>query len=254
MTTPSPLVLINSTPQVNGVNVPKNSSVTVALASNAGVFTWDIVCVGTDENNTVASINATVSINHAINTATFTVPDGYGQAFIFQSIVNNGTDVNGVVQPSYTTTFGVYVLAVDGVRRVGAQNETVEGNSTYGWLTKFNPIFRQIPQVNTQIIANIQQISDGQTISPTTLFVWPNNTSAACHITLPSPAVPGSLFIVGDPSGKGSLNNIVISPNFGQYINGVVTPYTISTNYGAVGLLYVSSGGLLGWTVIWTKV
>ena len=139
----SPLVLINSTPQINGVNVTDASTVTVSLASSNGVYAWDLTCIGTDDLNTVAAINALVTINHATNTATFTLPtmDGYGAALIFQSQINNGTDVNNVVQPTYTTTFGVYVLTTGG-NRVGAQNETTEGDAIYGWLSKVNKLIR----------------------------------------------------------------------------------------------------------------
>ena len=145
VTTPSPLVLINATPQVNGVDVDKNSTVTVALASSAGVYAWDVTCIGTDDDSTVAAVNATLAINHSNNTATFTSPDGYGRALIFQSTVNNGVDINGVVQASYVTTFGVYILSDPLQLRVGAQNETNEGDVTFGWLTKFNDIIRTTP-------------------------------------------------------------------------------------------------------------
>jgi hypothetical protein len=143
MSLPSPLVLINGSPQVNGYNAIAGDTVTVSLASNYGVYTWDILCIGTDELNTAASVNATLVINPASMIATFTMPnnDGYGTALIFQSTINNGMDVNGLVQSIYTTTFGVYVLTTAG-NRVGAQNETIEGNAIYGWLTKFNPIAR----------------------------------------------------------------------------------------------------------------
>ena len=60
---------------------------------------------------------------------------------IFQSIVNNGVDLNGTVRPDYVTTFGVYVLTTDGYR-VGALGETFEGDSVYGWLSKFNNLIR----------------------------------------------------------------------------------------------------------------
>ena len=140
----SPLVLVNSTPQINGVNVTAGSTVTIALASSAGVYAWNVSCIGTDDLITALTINSSLSINHADNTATFTAPspiDGYGSAMIFQSIVNNGTDINGVLQPMYTTTFGIYILNWNGLR-VGGQNETIEGNATYGWLTKFNAMVR----------------------------------------------------------------------------------------------------------------
>lgn len=140
--TPSPLVLINSTQQINGVNVTAGSTVTVSLASNAGVYAWDLICIGTDELTDVATVGATININHASNTATFTMPNYAGSAVILKSIVNNGVDVNGVVRPEYATTCGAYVLSSPGNHRVGAQNETTEGDSINGWLSKINPLIR----------------------------------------------------------------------------------------------------------------
>ena len=143
MTNPSPLVLINSQSQLpNGVNVTDGSTVTIALASSNGVYSWNVECIGTDDSNSASAVNATLVINSAAQTATFTAPntDGYGAALIFRSQVNNGIDINGLVQPYLTTTFGVYIPVVG--LRLGAQNETIEGNATYGWLTKYNDAVR----------------------------------------------------------------------------------------------------------------
>ena len=145
MTNPSPLVLINSQSQLpNGVNVTDGSTVTIALASSNGVYSWNVECIGTDDSNSASAVNATLVINSAAQTATFTAPntDGYGAALIFRSQVNNGIDINGLVQPYLTTTFGIYITVGSSGLRVGGQNETVEGNSTFGWLTKFNEAIR----------------------------------------------------------------------------------------------------------------
>lgn len=143
--TPSPLVLINGFPQINGINVTADSTISISLASSAGVYAWNTVCVGTDELLTVATINGTLVINNANYSATFSTPnDSNAHAMIFSSTINNGVDVNGVIQPAYTTTFGVYIVTATLHNRVGAQNETVEGDSTYGWLTKLNPLIRSL--------------------------------------------------------------------------------------------------------------
>lgn len=140
---PSPLVLINSTAQLNGVNVSASSTVTIALVSTVGVSNWNVTCFGTDELTTPAAINGTLVINHATNVATFTAPasGSNGAAMVFQSTINNGVDVNGVLQPSYFSTFGVYILT--GIStRVGAAGETTEGDSIYGWVSKLNIALR----------------------------------------------------------------------------------------------------------------
>lgn len=145
----SPLVLINGMPQINGINVAANSTVTISLASSAGVFDWNIACIGTDDLNTTAAVNATLVVDYSSNTATFVSPYTNGSSLIFQSIVNKGTDVNGVVQTQYGCTFGVYVLTNEFLR-LGSQNETLEGNIDYGWLTKFNQMLRTRPPTGFQ--------------------------------------------------------------------------------------------------------
>lgn len=259
--TPSPLVLINSAPQINGVDVTPGSTVTVTLASNAGVYAWDVFCIGTDELSDAATVNASLNINHAINSATFTMPNYTGSALIFKSIVNNGVDINGVVQPGYTTTFGVYTTitnqTVDGYLRVGAQNETNEGDANYGWVSKFNPLFRKLPQVlvTQQITANTQSVSDGEYINANTLFAYANNEFTG-GITIKLPNTPlspsGTLFIIADVTNSASINPITIDPG-GYLIDGSAAPYVINTNYGVVALISVDVY-LVGWKILWEKV
>lgn len=139
----SPLVLIDGYTQLNGINVVAGSEVLIALLSTTGVTTWDVTCIGTDDLNTTTVINNNLIINQATKTATFTAPSTNGAALIFNSIINNGLDINGISDPNLSTTFGVYVLTSSNFR-VGAQNETIEGNATYGWLTKFNQLVRNL--------------------------------------------------------------------------------------------------------------
>ena len=137
----SPFCTINGSPTVNGVNVAAGSTVTVALASTAGVGPWTLSCVSTDDLSSAAAINATLTINPATQTATFTAPTGgNGAALIFLSQVNGGM-TNGSVDPTQTTTFGVFVLTSSG-QRLCAFNETLEGNLAYGWVTKVNSVVR----------------------------------------------------------------------------------------------------------------
>lgn len=155
--TASPLVLINGLPQINGVNVAAHSTVVISLASSVGVYNWSLQCIGTDDTNTAAYVNSTLVVNYATNTATFTSPYTNGSTCIFQSVVNGGADINGVEQPHYATTFGVYVLSSSG-QRLAAQDETTEGSANYGWVAKYNSIVRNIqltgPQGPTGLIGN----------------------------------------------------------------------------------------------------
>jgi hypothetical protein len=123
--------------------------VTIALANPAGVAFWFLTAIGTDETNTVAAINATLSINQTNKTATFTAPGTAGSAVIFQSTVGVsstsaqgfGRDVNGVVQPTWTTTFKVNVLTSN-LQRVIAVNETTEQDPTFGYTSVINNFIR----------------------------------------------------------------------------------------------------------------
>jgi len=140
LASPSPVVTINTLTSVGGQSVPAATTVTVQLVSLAGVNTWSLMSVGTDDLLVASTVNAGLAINSTTQTATFTAPAA-GSAIIFQSLVNGGTDVNGVAQPSYKTTFAVYVLTAGGLR-VGAVNETTEGSAGFGWLTKVNSVIR----------------------------------------------------------------------------------------------------------------
>jgi len=127
-------------PTTNGVTVGAGDTIVIQLISVAGVGSWSISCVYTDELSNAATVTAALTIDNLNKTATFTAP-GSGRSYIFQSRVNGGVDINGVVQPSYTTTFGIYTLAAGG-NRVIAANETTEGNATFGWVSALNPLIR----------------------------------------------------------------------------------------------------------------
>ena len=135
----SPICTVNGSTTGNGVDVAKNSTVTIAIADTAGVKAWSLRCITTDDNHSAATITSALSINLVSKTATFTSPNvSDGAAMIFESKVNGGLDINGRVDESLTTRFGVYVVTDTGNLRVGAFDETVEGNASFGWLVKFN--------------------------------------------------------------------------------------------------------------------
>jgi hypothetical protein len=108
----------------------------VQLASLAGVSTWSLTIAGQDELVAPPSL----SINSTTKTATYTAPAA-GSALLFKSVVNAGVDLNGVAQPSYTTTFTVYTLTAGG-KRVLASNERTEGSTSFGWIVPINTLIR----------------------------------------------------------------------------------------------------------------
>lgn len=137
----SPNCLVNGSSTINGVDVAASTPYTIALADVAGVKTWSLQCIGTDELLSATTITGGLSINFTTFTATATSPE-IGSALIFRSVVNGGRNTNGQDDPLLTTTFGVYVQSV-AETRVGALNETLEGSAAFGWTTKFNAIVRK---------------------------------------------------------------------------------------------------------------
>lgn len=137
----SPICLVNGLSTTNGRDVTKNTTVTIQLADTAGVTTWEITCIGTDDLHTTTAINDTLEITDITNkTATFEMPDDNGVSCIFQSRVNNGVDLNGRTQVTYTTTFKVATLINS--NRTIAVNETMESDATFGWAKPVNQIIR----------------------------------------------------------------------------------------------------------------
>src|SRR4051812_21972208 len=129
---PSPTCTVDSSSTLNGVNVTAAATVTIALADTSGVKQWAITCIYTDDLLSATTVTSGLTVDDVTKTATFTAPAA-GSALIFQSVVNRGKDANGVVDPSLTTTFAVFVLTA-GAYRVGAFNETLEGNAAFGWV------------------------------------------------------------------------------------------------------------------------
>lgn len=109
---------------------------TVALVDAAGVRTWSLSVVGTDDLTSAS----TVTVNQVTHTATFTAPSSPA-ALILRSQVNGGVGPDGQSDPSLTTTLGVYVLTSAGLRLISS-NETVEGSAAHGWIAQLNAPIR----------------------------------------------------------------------------------------------------------------
>ena len=140
LSSPSPICTANATSTLNGVNVTAASTVTIALVDTAGVKQWSLSCINTDDLLSAATVTAGLAIDSVAKTATFTAPAA-GSALIFKSVVNNGKDANGAVDPTLTTTFGAYVLTTSGYR-TAAFDEKTEGSAAFGWITKINAVVR----------------------------------------------------------------------------------------------------------------
>lgn len=140
---PSPQCTVNGTATTNGVDVASNDSFTIAIADTAGVKTWSITCVSTDDMSDAAAITSSLAVDSITKTATCTSPTTtVGAAMIFESKVNGGLDINGRRDATLTTRFGVFILTDAGSLRVGAFDETLEGSASFGWTVKINHCIR----------------------------------------------------------------------------------------------------------------
>src|SRR5208337_1075509 len=146
-------------PTTNGVDVVDDGmTVTIALADIGGVGPWSIAIISEDDE----VVPPALTVDYVAKTATFTKPTG-PWALIFQSQVNEGLDINFQVDPSYTTTFGIYIRTGTTSLRLAAANERTEGSAEWGWTTKFNDLVRASGGAPTGAY-NVQRASGGAAV------------------------------------------------------------------------------------------
>ena len=254
---PNPHCTVNSaTPPVN---VTGGSTVTVALAVPAGAIFWGLSCVGTDELNTTGAVNATVSINQTLKTATFTMPSGLGSAVIFQSTVGvalnssqgAGRDANGTVQPSYTTTFKVNVVTTAGLAVVGV-NETVEQSASAGWIAEVNAVIRAAGTgggggttiTGTGIWNNVAGVLQAAALIGTAGQFLVTNTSLSAQFVATSGDITSSTVTPGQLTVTALHGVALPAPS------GTITALT----YNAGALTWSTFGGSVTGTGLWHSI
>lgn len=214
-------------------DVTASASVAVALAVTAGANYWFLTCVGADDLTSVATINASIAINQPAKTATFTAPNGAGQAVIMQSTVGvgtssqagAGTDANNQVQPLFTTTFKVNVPTAGGLH-VLCTNEKLEQDATYGWINEINKALRAVAGAVVPIppwitVTGATTLTNGQSGSD----VRTDTTSGAYSLKLPATPTDGCSFQIIDATGHWGIQNLTLSGNG----NNIVNPVSIGT-------------------------
>lgn len=233
---PNPACTVNSsTPPVD---VTGASTPTIALVSSAGATYWFLSCIDTDDTNSAATINASLSINQVAKTATFTAPAGAGSAVLFMSTVGvangsslgAGLDANFVVQPSYTTTFKVNVATSGGLHVLTTQ-ETFEQSATFGWIVELNAVIRA---GSSFVAPGFLRFSSGpQTLThaQSGSVVLTDTTSAGFTVKLPtaSNASDADEYTIVDSTNKWSTNNLTVTTDSGS------VPIVNPANIGSTG-------------------
>ena len=234
----SPICTVNGSTTGDGVNVAKNSTVTIAIADTAGVKSWSLQCLSTDDLLVASNITSGLSINTTTKVATFTSPNTtVGAALIFESKVNGGIDINGRVDESLTTRFGVFVLTDDGSLRVGAFDETTEGNASFGWTAKFNAGIRAAaasaltPTVTGTAPIVVSGPADARVVS----------ISAAVGASGPSPGTSGSMSAADKTTMNAATDTNTASTLVKRSAAGAVAVSTLSaTQVEATGSVFAA--------------
>lgn len=152
--------MVSAITLVNGSTTPQNvlagATVNVALQNSAGVTSWTLVCTSTDELNTVAAVNATISISQVTFSGTFTMPStASGSAVQLTSTVNPGSN-------QVSSTLGVFVLDPLGTR-LFFPGETNESSAQFGVIADLNALGRStisVPNATATTPGAIQLTKD----------------------------------------------------------------------------------------------
>lgn len=138
----SPAILIGGL--VPPVDVSAGATVNGALASTAGVRFFAVTVTACDELNTVAALQATLSVNQSAKTFSLTAPGSTGSAVIVRVQVGiNGLmlDANSQYQASFAQTFKINVTTGAGLRVV-AVGELTEQDPAFGSVSITNQAAR----------------------------------------------------------------------------------------------------------------
>ena len=213
----------------NGINATAGSVVVINLISSIGAPTWAIACVYADDLSTVATVNASLTIDPAGRTATFTAPVA-GRGYIFQSVINAGNNLaTNQPDPTTATTFGIWVPTASGAR-VLIPNETFESSSTSGWVADVNFPIRN-PSTGGGTVATgtgIPHIVGGLQNAAATLIVDADvSATAAIALSKLAPGTNGDLLVYS----AGAWNRLPIGST-GQTLQVVSgLPAWVSTTF-----------------------
>lgn len=120
----------------NGIDADAGDAVIIRLISDAGVLAWQLTCTNTDETTVAATVNAGITYDYVLKTASFTAP-AEGKTMLFESVVTNG------VSAPNRATLGVFVpVGGIGGTRVLAAGMIFEPDEVFGWIGVLNDAIR----------------------------------------------------------------------------------------------------------------
>lgn len=195
-------------PTTNGFNTTPAGTTTINLVSGAGVKTWAISVVGTDELLVAATVNAGLTVDGVALTCAFTAPAA-GSALLFKSTV---TDSNGAVS---STTFAIYTLTGAGLR-VGAVGETTEGSAAFGYTATINAKIRQAAGGGSTLPVNRPAVEKGAsyTLVSTTDHLVTFTGAGPWTATLPASPTAGDEYVIANESSA----NVTVAGNGNAFL------------------------------------
>lgn len=222
---PSPLCSVKVgvaayVPAIPAVAMTAGATIVIRLDTPAGVSSWEIECVSTDELSSKATVNAGLTIDQGAKTATFTAPVA-GRAYLFRSRVELGRN-NGKEDPTYSSTFKVFTPTAGGLQ-VGAVGETTESNPSFGWTGVFNGLIRTGGGGgSTPSGTGFRHVTGGVEDAAAVLIVDADVNAAA--------AIAGSKLQAAAAGNKGAIQ-------LAQDIGGTATAPTVVGISGASGVV-----------------
>jgi hypothetical protein len=97
--------------------------------------------------------------------------------------------------------------------------------------------------LGTAVAPAIKYLTTPRAVATTEFIIQPNTAGAAKTVQLPPAAerAGGRMLVVHDYAANAALNNITVTPNGAELLNGAAASLTINTN-GALWLLYTDAG------------
>jgi hypothetical protein len=224
-----------------GVNVVAGDTIVIQL-QNLAADNWSCNLVGQDDQ----VVPPTFTLDPVAKNVTFTAP-GAPFALLFESVVDEGDDINGNPVATYRQRFAIYSLATGGFR-VLASNERNEGNALFGWIVTINEFIRLLAGGATGG-ANIVALNDANVTglaSVGNIRIPILALTATRTVTLPAAPTPGTTVTIADVRKLITLaNNIIVNGGSKHiYVGGVDegTSLTMGTPYSGDELRLIYDG------------